>query len=298
MGELKNLAGMFSSVAQLIQERDAELVEKISRLEARLEELEGKLKRMEAAAAAAAVPAVAEVVEEIADSAVEDAAVNGHDDACSEIAADDVDEVAGDAGTDAGSDYAEQDSGVVAVSLEEEASPALESGEMEEDGDAGGWAEDEDLEESREILEEPEIELEFEFDDEPEVLEPEEQDLVELEPEEPEESGPEAAGDVELVMDKARPDWYDWEVDIPGPYIEDIRDGIGLNDRILFLNDLFYGDEEAFASAILALNGMDRLVEAVEYMRERYPQWNEESDEVYRFYMIVRRRFNKQIQER
>lgn len=298
MGELKNLAGMFSSVAQLIQERDAELVEKISRLEARLEELEGRLKRMEAAAAAAAVPAVAEVVGEIADSAVEDAAVNGHDDACSGIAADDVDEVAGDAGTDAGSDYAEQDSGVVAVSLEEEASPALESGEMEGDGDAGGWAEDEDLEESREILEQPEIELEFEFDDEPEVLEPEEQDLVELEPEEPEESGPEAAGDVELVMDKARPDWYDWEVDIPGPYIEDIRDGIGLNDRILFLNDLFYGDEEAFASAILALNGMDRLVEAVEYMRERYPQWNEESDEVYRFYMIVRRRFNKQIQER
>ena len=98
-------------------------------------------------------------------------------------------------------------------------------------------------------------------------------------------------------MDKARPDWYDWEVDIPGPYIEDIRDGIGLNDRILFLNELFYGDEERFAAALSALNGMEKLVDAVEYMRKRYPQWDEESDEVYRFYMTVRRRFNKQIQE-
>ena len=141
------------------------------------------------------------------------------------------------------------------------------------------------------VEEQPEIEIEFEFEEEPEVLEPEDQDFEVLEP------APEPGDRPVLVVDKARPDWYDWEVDIPGPYIEDIRDGIGLNDRILFLNELFYGDEERFAAALSALNGMEKLVDAVEYMRKRYPQWDEESDEVYRFYMTVRRRFNKQIQE-
>ena len=100
-----------------------------------------------------------------------------------------------------------------------------------------------------------------------------------------------------LVVDKARPDWYDWEVDIPGSYIEDIWDGIGLNDRLLFLKELFRGDEIDFSETLDALNEMATLVEAVEYIRGRYSFWDEESDEVYRFYMTVRRRFNKQRQE-
>lgn len=105
------------------------------------------------------------------------------------------------------------------------------------------------------------------------------------------------ADDVVLVMEKAKPDWYDWEVDIPGPYLDDIWNGIGLNDRILFLNELFGGDEEDFSKTVQALNGMDNLVEAAGYIRARFPQWNEEGDEVYRFYMTVRRRFVKQRQE-
>ena len=96
-----------------------------------------------------------------------------------------------------------------------------------------------------------------------------------------------------LLMDKAKPEWYDWEVDIPGPHIDDIWDGIGLNDRLLFLRELFYGNEEDFRDVVARLNTMERLVQATELIRERYPQWNEESDEVYRFYMTVRRRFNK-----
>lgn len=122
----------------------------------------------------------------------------------------------------------------------------------------------------------PEIEIEFEFDEQTD--------------DEPDDVPVEQVG-------KSRPDWYDWEVDIPGPYLDDIHNGIGLNDRILFLNVLFNGEEEVFHSAVNDLNGMERLVEAIEYLRERFPQWDEESDEVYRFYMTVRRRFNKQIQE-
>ncbi len=145
---------------------------------------------------------------------------------------------------------------------------------------------------------EEELEIEFEFGDEPVGMEHSEEmeDIVENEVMEVvEEAGQEE--DVVLVMEKARPDWYDWEVDIPGPYLDDIWNGIGLNDRILFLNGLFGGDEEDFRKTVQALNGMENLVEASAYIRARFPHWNEESDEVYRFYMTVRRRFVKQRQE-
>lgn len=249
MEEMKSLAGMFSSIAQMLQEREDAQMKRIALLEARVAELEEKVRELEAGALkpegmAAEQAEVAEVFEERPEiSAVEE------EEAAEEIVDEFIDEV-----------------------QEEEAEDAVMVPEPE-------------------IEEQPEIEIEFEFEEEPEVLEPQEQDFEVLEPvEEPEDESV-------LVVDKARPDWYDWEVDIPGPYIEDIRDGIGLNDRILFLNELFYGDDEKFAAAITALNGMEKLVDAVEYMRERYPQWDEESDEVYRFYMTVRRRFNKQIQE-
>lgn len=249
MEEMKSLAGMFSSIAQMLQEREDAQMKRIALLEARVAELEEKVRELEAGALkpegmAAEQAEVAEVFEERQEiSAVEE------EEAAEEIVDEFIDEV-----------------------QEEEAEDAVMVPEPE-------------------IEEQPEIEIEFEFEEEPEVLEPQEQDFEVLEPvEEPEDESV-------LVVDKARPDWYDWEVDIPGPYIEDIRDGIGLNDRILFLNELFYGDDEKFAAAITALNGMEKLVDAVEYMRERYPQWDEESDEVYRFYMTVRRRFNKQIQE-
>ena len=160
---------------------------------------------------------------------------------------------------------------------------------------------------------EEEIEIEFEFEDPGEdsvedmvVEEAVAEEVVEEElPDEEDMEGIEVMEVMEVdeevdmeerisVMDKAKPDWFDWEVDIPGPYIEDIWDGIGLNDRMLFLNDLFGGDEDDFNEAVSCLNEVESLVGAMEYIRDKYPHWNEESDEVYRFYMTVRRRFNKQ----
>lgn len=146
------------------------------------------------------------------------------------------------------------------------------------------------------VAAEDEIEIEFEFG-EPEEVEEMAEELVEVEEvEEIAEVGEMDYGEDNdgLVMERAKPDWYDWEVDIPGAYIEDIWDGIGLNDRMLFLNELFAGDEEDFRETVSVLNGVENLIGAIEYIREKFPQWNEESDEVYRFYMTVRRRFNKQ----
>lgn len=151
---------------------------------------------------------------------------------------------------------------------------------VEEDVPVGDMEIEEEIvgEEEEDAGAAPEIEIEFEFDDEDEYVDEE------------------VAGGAKeeiLLMDKAKPEWYDWEVDIPGPHIDDIWDGIGLNDRLLFLRELFYGNEEDFRDVVARLNTMERLVQATELIRERYPQWNEESDEVYRFYMTVRRRFNK-----
>ena len=185
-----------------------------------------------------------------------------------------------------------------------ESDVVLEDSDIEEEVIAGG-----DIDEP---LAEPEMEIELEFFDENEDIvieevEVEESDdvaVVEENVGDEEDGWAEEynEGDVEdegpvLVVDKARPDWYDWEVDIPGSYIEDIWDGIGLNDRLLFLKELFNGDEIDFSETLDVLNEMTTLAEAVEYIRGRYPFWDEESDEVYRFYMTVRRRFNKQKQE-
>ena len=172
-----------------------------------------------------------------------------------------------------------------------ESDVALEDDDIEEEVIAGG-----DIDEP---VAEPEMEIELEFFDEDEDIVIEE---VKVEESDDVAVVEENVGDEEdegpvLVVDKARPDWYDWEVDIPGSYIEDIWDGIGLNDRLLFLKELFNGDEIDFSETLDVLNEMTTLAEAVEYIRGRYPFWDEESDEVYRFYMTVRRRFNKQRQE-
>ncbi len=100
------------------------------------------------------------------------------------------------------------------------------------------------------------------------------------------------------VNDAAKPDWYDWEVDYPAAYIDDIYKGISFNDRYEFVKELFNvtGNlseaEIVFKETLDDINCMDNFKEVVAYIRHRFPQWDEQSDEVYRFYMIVRRKFN------
>ena len=102
----------------------------------------------------------------------------------------------------------------------------------------------------------------------------------------------------EIVNDAARADWYDWEVDYPASHIDNIYDGIGINDRYEFVRELFnvngnlHEAELLFKRTIDDLNRLDSFKEALVYTRARFPQWDELSDEVYRFYMTVRRKFS------
>ena len=77
---------------------------------------------------------------------------------------------------------------------------------------------------------------------------------------------------------------------MPGGAVKDIRSAISLNDRILFINKLFAEDPIAFQTAVGKLNTMESLEQVVEYVVAEHPDWNLESDIVYRFMMAVRRK--------
>jgi hypothetical protein len=81
-----------------------------------------------------------------------------------------------------------------------------------------------------------------------------------------------------------------WRTDMPGTAVKDIRSAISLNDRILFINNLFGQDPMKFQDALTKINQMASLEEVVEYVETEQPGWNLESDTVYRFMMAVRRK--------
>ena len=83
-----------------------------------------------------------------------------------------------------------------------------------------------------------------------------------------------------------------WRKDMPGTSVRDIRSAISLNDRVLFINTLFGEDPVRFQEVLTSLNQMTGLDEAVDFLAEQYPDWNFESDTVYRFMMAVRRKLN------
>ena len=85
-------------------------------------------------------------------------------------------------------------------------------------------------------------------------------------------------------------DRYAWRKDMPGLAVRDIRSAIALNDRVLFINLLFQQDAVRFQNALNDLNAFETFPQAEEYLRTNYPQWNYDSEVVYRFMMAVRRK--------
>lgn len=131
------------------------------------------------------------------------------------------------------------------------------------------------------------LDIDIKNDDFPAVLEVEEEEAVEAEEEE--------------VMDlpdfEERPVLMDsfalrraWKVDMPGTPVQNIISGISLNDRVLFINSLFREDAILFQKSLAAFNSMTYLKEAEDYINEEFPEWNLDSDVVYRFMMAVRRK--------
>ena len=183
-------------------------------------------------------------------------------------------------------------------------------------------AEDVELEEIYET--ESESELDMESDSEPELESDSEEAVIEesvhesvLEPEYAEDSeenngeeGEEDDDDLPGVFDQPVPLYHaaqnspavkpsvaevmaenhPWRTDMPGTPVKDVRSAISLNDRIIFINYLFDEDPMAFQNAISQINSMTSLEQVVEYVKMEHPEWDLNSELVYRFMMAVRRR--------
>ena len=81
-----------------------------------------------------------------------------------------------------------------------------------------------------------------------------------------------------------------WRLDKPGMAVKNIRSGISLYDRALFIGTLFKEDSALYDKTISELNGLASLDEAVDYLLERFPDWNLKSDIVYNFMMAIRKK--------
>jgi len=76
--------------------------------------------------------------------------------------------------------------------------------------------------------------------------------------------------------------------------IRDLRKGIGINDRFVFISELFRGDEPMYERSIKTINSFNIYPEA-EYWMNRELQiklgWDDTKEIVKHFYQLVKRRF-------
>ena len=78
--------------------------------------------------------------------------------------------------------------------------------------------------------------------------------------------------------------------------IADLKAIINLNDKLVFVKDLFNGYSLAYQEAIDTLNKLGSLEEAKNYLNENYAQvndWASHETTVTRFYELVSRRYTK-----
>lgn len=77
--------------------------------------------------------------------------------------------------------------------------------------------------------------------------------------------------------------------------VKDLRKAIGVNDKFVFISELFRGDEQSYERSIKTINTFHILPEA-EYWINRELKvklgWNDTNDVVQHFYQLVRRRFS------
>jgi hypothetical protein len=77
--------------------------------------------------------------------------------------------------------------------------------------------------------------------------------------------------------------------------IKDLRKAIGINDRFVFINDLFRGDEVMYERSIKTINSFSIFPEAEYWInRELIVKlgWDVENEIVKHFYQLVKRRFS------
>jgi hypothetical protein len=98
----------------------------------------------------------------------------------------------------------------------------------------------------------------------------------------------------ESLNDKLKPEHTELGHTLKDQPIKDLRKGIAVNDKFVFINELFRGDEAMYERSIKTINSFQILQEAEYWMNRELNVklgWNENSDVVKHFYHVVRRRF-------
>ena len=136
---------------------------------------------------------------------------------------------------------------------------------------------------------EPVVEPEPVLEPEP-VAEPEPEPVLAPEPAPALAPEPMPAPKPAPAVPRPETDRLPWRLDKPGISVKNIRSGISLYDRALFIGTLFKEDYALYDKTISELNALSSLDEAVDYLLERFPDWNLKSDIVYNFMMAVRKK--------
>jgi hypothetical protein len=97
------------------------------------------------------------------------------------------------------------------------------------------------------------------------------------------------------LNDKLKEEVMDLAAAINEAPVRELKKAIGVNDRYVFINELFRGDEVMYERSIKTINNFRILPEA-EYWMERELKiklgWDDSSEVVRRFYQVVKRRFS------
>jgi hypothetical protein len=76
--------------------------------------------------------------------------------------------------------------------------------------------------------------------------------------------------------------------------IKDLRKGIGINDRFVFVRELFRGDDAMYERSIKTINNFNIFSEAEYWIARELKHklgWDDRNETVKHFYQLVRRRF-------
>jgi hypothetical protein len=97
------------------------------------------------------------------------------------------------------------------------------------------------------------------------------------------------------LNDKLKSDIVELKSALNDTPVRDLKKAIGINDRYVFINQLFRGDEVMYERSLKTINGFRILPEA-EYWMERELKvklgWDENREATRHFYQLVKRRFS------
>ena len=103
------------------------------------------------------------------------------------------------------------------------------------------------------------------------------------------------AKQVESLNEKLKEDRIEVVTALQGIPIRDLKKAIGVNDRYLFVQDLFRGDENMYERSLKTINGFNIYPEAQYWIQRELKvklSWPDNSETVKLFDQLIKRRFS------